>query len=122
MTWERRDAPGDAVELHVLAPAPGERLLVVRGEIDAAEADAVQEVATRLLAEASSLVVDLSELGFLASRGLAALVHVQRAAERAGVSLQVVTGGNRAVLRPLQVTGVDTQLHLVAHRDGPAPG
>jgi anti-anti-sigma factor len=121
VAWERLDVPGDAVELFVCAPAPDSRLLVIRGEIDAAEADAVEEIAVGLLGEASSLVVDLSDLGFLASRGLAALVQVQRAAERAGACLRVVTGGNRAVLRPLTVTGVDTQLDLVADREGPDP-
>ena len=112
--WERREGPGDTVALYVGAPSPGLRVLVVRGEIDAAEADAVEQVATGLLDEAPLLVLDLAGLGFLASRGLAALVAVQRVAEAVGAELQVVTGANRAVLRPLQVTGVDTQLTLVA--------
>lgn len=62
----------------------------------------------------ATLVLDLSDLTFMSSGGLALLVtHHQRCAEQGG-RLHVVTGNNRSVLRPVRVTGLDTMLHLFA--------
>lgn len=111
--WERLDEPGSGIELHLCRAGERIRVLAVRGEIDAAEASAFQDAAIDLVRTARYLVVDLSGVRFLASRGLAALVRTQRAAEAVGTSLYVITGGSRVVLRPMQVTGVDGQLQLV---------
>ncbi|MCE3552153.1 STAS domain-containing protein [Pseudonocardia sp. RS11V-5] len=112
--WERLDEPGGGIELYLCRGGERIRVLAVRGEIDAAEATAFQDAAIDLVRTAKVLVVDLSGVRFLASRGLAALVRAQRAADALGATLAVVTGGSRVVLRPMQVTGVDGQLHLVA--------
>ena len=111
--WERLDEPGSGVELHLCRAGERIRVLAVRGEIDAAEATAFQNAAIDLVRTAKYLVIDLSGIRFLASRGLAALVRTQRAAEDVGSRVSVITGGRRVVLRPMQVTGVDSQLHLV---------
>jgi anti-sigma B factor antagonist len=111
--WERLDEPGSGIELHQCRVGDRVRVLAVRGEIDAAEAAAFQNAAIDLVRTAKYLVVDLTGVRFLASRGLAALVRTQRAAEAVGSTLHVVTGGSRVVLRPMQVTGVDSQLNLV---------
>ncbi|GAA2881598.1 hypothetical protein GCM10010472_44680 [Pseudonocardia halophobica] len=111
--WERLDEPGSGIELHLCRAGERIRVLAVRGEIDAAEAAAFQDAAIDLVRTARYLVVDLSGVRFLASRGLAALVRTQRAAEAVGTALYVITGGSRVVLRPMQVTGVDGQLQLV---------
>lgn len=98
------------------------RVLAVSGEIDEAEATAFQDAAIELLHEHRSVVLDLSGVTFLASRGIAALVRVQRAADDADAALTVVTGpGNRAVLRPLQITAVDSLFRLVPDVDGSDP-
>ncbi|GAA4699391.1 hypothetical protein GCM10023215_42420 [Pseudonocardia yuanmonensis] len=111
--WERLDEPDSGIQLHLCRVGERIRVLAVRGEIDAAEATAFQNAAIDLVRTAKYLVVDLTGVRFLASRGLAALVRTQRAADDVGSRVAVVTGGSRVVLRPMQVTGVDTQLHLV---------
>ncbi len=59
------------------------------------------------------LVLDLSNLDFMSSAGLALLVtHHEQCAKR-GSRLWVVTGENRRVLRPVQISGLDTVLDLV---------
>jgi anti-sigma B factor antagonist len=53
------------------------------------------------------LILDLAQVSFLGSRGLAMIVAAGRAARAASADLRGVTGpGNRAVLRPLEITGV----------------
>ena len=93
--------------------------VVVRmtGELDTLTAPAVDAQLTDVQADlvgSATLVVDLSDLTFMSSAGLALLVtHHERCAEQ-GSRLRVVTGDNRSVLRPLRVTGLDTVLDLVA--------
>ncbi|MCW0213917.1 MAG: STAS domain-containing protein [Pseudonocardia sp.] len=97
------------------------RVLTVSGEIDEAEAQEFQDAALRLLQAPRSVVLDLGAVTFLASRGIAALVRVQHAANAAGVDLTIVTGpANRAVLRPLEITGVDSLFRLVPTLAAPA--
>jgi anti-sigma B factor antagonist len=89
----------------------------ISGELDTLTAPAVDTqltaVETDLVAPAA-VVVDLSDLTFMSSAGLALLVsHHERCAEQ-GSRLCVVTGNNRSVLRPVRITGLDTVLHVVA--------
>lgn len=89
----------------------------VTGELDTLTAPAVDaqltDVQTDLVGSAT-LIVDLSDLSFMSSAGLALLVtHHERCAEQ-GSRLRVVTGDNRSVLRPVRITGLDTVLDLVA--------
>ncbi len=88
---------------------------VLEAQLTAAEADLVAP---------APLVLDLSDLSFMSSAGLVLLVtHRERCAEL-GSRLRVVTGGNRRVLRPVQITGLDADLDLVStiadalHNDG----
>jgi anti-sigma B factor antagonist len=54
---------------------------------------------------------------FLASAGIGILLAVTRAAGERGRPLRIVVGDNRAVLRPLQVAGVDQVLELYTSLD-----
>jgi anti-sigma B factor antagonist len=87
-------------------------VLLVTGEIDMLTAPALD----RRLAESTDgghrrVVVDLSGVTFLSSAGITILVqHTANAAER-GVRLPIVATGT-AVLRPLELTGLDTELDL----------
>ena len=63
------------------------------------------------------MVVDLLQVSFLASRGLAALVSASKQAQTRGRQLRIVAGQNRRVLRPLQLTGLDLVLSLRATLD-----
>ena len=90
-----------------------EGVLVVRigGELDLLT---VPELRVRVVAAIEQttgpVVIDLTDVGFLSSAGLQLLisVHSDLAAEHRKVGL--VTGDNRPVVRPLQVTGLDRLL------------
>jgi anti-sigma B factor antagonist len=102
-----------SVEVHRLDP----NTVVVRvtGELDTLTAPAVETQLTTVHADLvppAALIVDLSDLSFMSSAGLALLVaHHERCTDQ-GNQLYVVTGNNRNVLRPVRVTGLDTVLNL----------
>jgi anti-sigma B factor antagonist len=92
----------------------GETAVVsVGGEIDLSTAPAFETaVATALKERPSVLVIDLSEVTFMASVGLRILVATQ---EELRESVQVaVVANNPATSRPIQMTGLDEiiSLHL----------
>lgn len=97
------------VELREHDPRPGVSVLEVYGEVDLAEADAIRtRMAALLDGSRPRAVLDLSGVGFLGSHGLTAVVRSSRTAGDAGVRLDGVTGpGNRAVIRPILMTGLD---------------
>lgn len=87
--------------------------LRLAGELDMSNAAEVE----RPLRDLTSLgfrtvVVDLRELTFLDSTGIALLVRWQRRGHDEGFALQVVMGGE-AVRRPLELTGVLATLDVV---------
>ncbi|SDI22948.1 anti-anti-sigma factor [Actinokineospora alba] len=87
-------------------------ILLVTGEIDMLTAPSLD----RSLAETADgghrrVVVDLSGVTFLSSAGITILVqHTANAAAR-GVRLPIVASAT-AVLRPLELTGLNTELDL----------
>ena len=112
-----RPRPGVArEELNAAAtvvPAPSGRgvVVVVSGELDSAEADDIGDLLHEAIAGEPVVLLDLSAVRFFGSVGLALVVEAHRAALAGGVPFAVVSGeGNRAVTRPLSVTGVDTQV------------
>lgn len=112
-------ATGSAGSLGVALsrPAAGVAVLSVRGEIDALTADALERGLDELLAGADDrLVIDLSEVSFLASIGLAALIHAARRLTDRGLRLRLVAT-NRAVRRPLELTGLDQMFDLFTARE-----
>lgn len=110
-----RPTPGPG-ELGVTFERPdaGCALLAIDGEIDTLTAGAMQRALERLLAESSDvLVIDLSEVTFLASSGLAVLI---RAAHQAGERRLRLVSAARAVRRPLEITGSDQLFEIYADR------
>jgi len=110
-----RPTPGPG-ELGVTFERPdaGCTLLAIDGEIDTLTAGAMQRALERLLAESSDvLVIDLSEVTFLASSGLAVLI---RAAHQAGERRLRLVSAARAVRRPLEITGSDQLFEIYADR------
>jgi anti-sigma B factor antagonist len=80
--------------------------LVVTGEIDSTTAPHVQARIERLLdAGARELTIDLTVVTFLDSAGLCALATMHRRASADGVRLRVLAA-SRAVVRPMQITGL----------------
>lgn len=101
------------------APVEGMRVLVehhgsavllqVNGELDLLTAPRLEESVNSALQEQPKvLVLDLTEVGFLASSGIAALVDAH---QRGGkdTEVRVVAQGN-ATFRPLELTGVTAKL------------
>jgi anti-sigma B factor antagonist len=98
-------------------PRPEVAVLRVGGEIDSLTTPHLESgVAELLAAPAHRLVLDLSQVSFLASSGLAVLIRAaQQAAER-GHQLGLVVA-TRAVRRPLQITGSDQLFDLFDDAD-----
>jgi anti-sigma B factor antagonist len=53
------------------------------------------------------LIIDLSQVAFLGSTGLAVLIGARHTAAQQGTALQLSGISHRAVARPLQITGLD---------------
>lgn len=89
-----------------------ERASVLRlvGELDADDAPAVRTMlAEQVLGGSGSLVLDLSELTFIDSAGLAALIAAHKGTRSAGTSF-LLAGVSPAVAKILSVTGLDAVL------------
>ena len=106
---ERPAAPPSGL-LSVTAHRSGDvEVVTVAGEVDMVTGPQVQAAIQRGLAAGPPvLVVDLTAVTFLSSTGLTALVQAnQDAGER--TSLRVVAA-HRAVLHPIELTGLDAEL------------
>jgi anti-sigma B factor antagonist len=91
---------------------PGERRLVVEGELDLLAAPKVEEWAVRAVESgAQHLVLDLTETTFIDSTAVRALLKAHQLAHDAGHSF-VIVAENRSVLRVFQITGLDKTLPI----------
>ena len=95
----------DLVSIAVAASATGV-VLTVTGEVDSSTAPSLRAVVDTAFADgARALTVDLDGVTFLDSAGLCVLAGAHRRAAEDGVALRVVAS-TRAVVRPLQITGL----------------
>ena len=91
-------------------------MLSVGGEIDLATAPALEEAIAGVLAEdPTALIIDLSEVTFLASAGLQLLVATHERI-RESADFAVVAEGP-ATSRPIQLTRLDTIFALYSDLD-----
>lgn len=83
-------------------------VVAVAGEVDSATAPGLRDCLLEVLDRAGDgyVEVDLSGVTFLDSAGLSALATAHRAAVRAHRELRIRCGTARAVVRPLQITGL----------------
>ncbi|MEU7812667.1 STAS domain-containing protein [Pseudonocardia sp. NPDC049154] len=108
----------DGVRVRAAEPAEGTVVLAIAGEIDVAHADAVRRAAEPRLGRGVRLVLDLTDLTYLGSHGIAVLAELDVAARARSGVLVVVTGAeNKAVLRPVALTAMDQVLRLVPTLD-----
>ena len=92
---------------------PGAVRFALRGELDLAHAYTFdEELRTVEATSPSCVVIDLRELTFLDSCGLARLVAARRRAMKAGRRL-VLVRGSAAVQRVFQLTAVDEAFEIV---------
>jgi anti-sigma B factor antagonist len=99
-------------------------VLRVRGEVDVATVRRLRAAVHAALADgpARPVVLDLSEVEFLSSSGVGALLAVTREADELGRELRVAVGERRVVRRPLQVAGIDRVLPLYPSLDAALAG
>jgi anti-sigma B factor antagonist len=92
-------------------PATGTVRLAVEGEVDLANADELREALVTVLDDRTveRLVVDLAGVGFLDSRGVAALAAGYRAT-RTGPAELLVVNCRPNVRLVLEITGLDKVL------------
>ena len=95
----------DLISIEVTGSTAGV-LLTVSGEVDSSTAPSLRGVVDSAFADrVPTITVDLDGVTFLDSAGLCVLAGAHRRAAEAGVLLRVVAS-SRAVIRPLQITGL----------------
>ncbi|MQA09808.1 MAG: anti-sigma factor antagonist [Pseudonocardiaceae bacterium] len=101
--------PAGGARLDVTAehdPETGSVVLYIAGEVDLATADTFDEqLRGYLVAGNTRVILELTQVGFLGSAGLAALVAAARRADELDLALRLVTD-THPVLRPLEITGL----------------
>src|SRR5262245_22411562 len=101
----------EPVQIIVEQPRPDATLIRVTGDLDLLTTPLLRQRLQSLLERPGAVLVDLQNVGFLGSTGLAELTAAQDTAARTGTQLRLVATGH-AVLRPLQVTGLDTLFRI----------
>ena len=92
----------------VRQPAHAVLVIHVAGELDMLTGPRLKQHLSGLLAtRPARLIIDLSEVSFLGSTGLAVLIGARHTAARQGTTLQLSGTGHRAVARPLRLTMLD---------------
>jgi anti-sigma B factor antagonist len=101
----------ELVSVTVSGSGPDVRVHAV-GEVDSTSAPVLREQLDALLDrdDVRELVVDLAQVTFLDSAGLCVLAGAHRRAVRQDVTMRVLAS-SRAVIRPLQITGLWDLLH-----------
>lgn len=99
---------GTCVDVSVTRATDGDvPVVAISGEVDVYSAPALKEQLTGLLhSGANSVVVDLTEVAFLDSTGLGALVEARAATSEAGGTLPLVCNQER-ILKLFKITGLD---------------
>ena len=96
--------------------APSATVVLV-GRLDAVEAPALRAVLTRVLdAGVATVVIDLVDVGFVDSAGLAALVRARRDARAAGGDVVLVRPADDNALRVFRLTQFDEVFQMVDAR------
>jgi anti-sigma B factor antagonist len=91
----------------------------VAGEVDMLTGPALRSHLDQVLAtRPEHLIVDLSQVSFLGSTGLAVLINVQEAAIHQGTTFQL-RGVRRAAGRVLQVTNLVSFFEILPAEEGP---
>ena len=97
-----------SIDVSVLGPAV---CVTAAGEVDSTSAPVLRQHIEALLdGDVRELTIDLGQVTFLDSAGLCVLAAAHRRAARQDVTMRVLAS-SRAVIRPLQITGLWELLH-----------
>lgn len=102
--------------LEVVGPADGVVTIAVAGAVDLLTAPSVSEALEAAQQRTRLVVLDLRQVEFLGSAGLSVLVDAARRAGESDGKLAILAT-NHAVIRAVQVTGLDALLRLFADPD-----
>lgn len=105
---------GEIIRFDVVDHGPDTRVLHVVGELDTMTSPLLQTRLFEQVVQVGHVVLDLTDVTFLGSAGLAVLVGAKEEAESRGCRLWIVPG-SRIVKRALEATGL---LGLFAIADG----
>jgi anti-sigma B factor antagonist len=107
LTASSIDIDPTRIDVHAATSSSG-TTVCVSGEVDSTTAPGLRNCLLEVIARpgTSDVEVDLREVTFLDSAGLSALATAHRAADAAGRVLRMRCGTTRAVVRPLQITGL----------------
>jgi anti-anti-sigma factor len=95
-----------------------DRRLSVSGELDLANAQTLEEHLKRAEDEAGvQITLDMSELEFIDSTGIAVLVAAHHRLAEAGGRLELVPSRASEVQRVLAITGLDAELSFAQDED-----
>jgi anti-sigma B factor antagonist len=95
----------------------GTTLLVLRGDLDLSTAPQLRESLVEVIDGGSRrIVIDMEALDFLDSAGLGILVGGLKRARTHGGELELVCS-SRAVLKPIEITGLDRVFTIHRGRD-----
>jgi len=94
---------------------PGAIVVAARGELDAFNIHHLTEYVSSFVTRGRPLVLDLSQLDFLAAQGIQALFELDGKCGRTGIDWAVLTG--HAVARLLRVCDQDARLPAVTSID-----
>jgi anti-sigma B factor antagonist len=93
-------------------------VVTVTGEVDMVTAPAVREAVDEARRDpgVAVVVIDLSDVDYFGSAGLQTLLWAHNTVlAHHGLTLRVVVDHTRAVIRPLQITGLDRELPLLCY-------
>ncbi len=92
----------------------GTLVVQVTGEIDLDTAPDLDAALGTALCEAGDggCIADLTDVTFLGSRGLSTLISATQVADERREPLKIVVDANRTVIRPIETTGLEQELHL----------
>lgn len=102
-------------------PRPDVAVVTVHGDLDLRTAPLLQEALRPPVQGPGAVIVDLRDVDFLGSAGLAELAGAQNTASGNGARLVLVASG-RVVLRPLEVTGLATLFDIFESVDAALEG
>ena len=99
---EQPEAP---LQITVEQPRADVAVLHLLGDLDLRTAPLLQAALRPLVQRTGGVLVDLRDVGFIGSAGLAELAGAHDAAKSSGAQV-VLVASSHAVLRPLEVTGL----------------